>query len=80
MKRNPFWVVVFVVVCLLTTFAFCDRALAQQPADTKSAVNPLVRVLQSKGILTTEEVAQLSQASSAGDGINAWLSCFSRKA
>src|SRR5712691_4489900 len=67
MKRNPFWVVVFVVVCLLTTFAFCDRALAQQPADTKSAVNPLVRVLQAKGILTAEEVAQLSQASSAGD-------------
>jgi len=33
----------------------------------KSAVNPLVRVLQAKGILTAEEVAQISQASSASD-------------
>src|SRR5712664_4473663 len=64
MKGKPFRVV---VVCLLATLALCHRSLAQQPADNKSAVNLLVRVLQAKGILTAEEVAQISQASSAGD-------------
>jgi len=54
-------------VCLLTIFILCHRSLAQQPGDNKSAVNPLVRVLQAKGILTAEEVAQISQASSAID-------------
>jgi len=67
MRRNPFWVVVYVVLCLLVTFALCDRSWGQQPADNKAAVNPLVRVLQAKGILTEEEVAQISQASSASD-------------
>src|SRR5882762_8348410 len=64
MRRKPFRVV---VVCLLTIFILCHRSLAQQPGDNKSAVNPLVRVLQAKGILTAEEVAQISQASSAID-------------
>src|SRR5712664_4059468 len=64
MKGKPFRVV---VVCLLATLALCHRSLAQQPADNKSAVNLLVRVLQAKGILTAEEVAQISQASPAGD-------------
>jgi len=63
MRRKPFWV----VVCVVVTLALCDRIWAQQAADNKSAVNPLVRVLQAKGILTAEEVVQLSQASSAGD-------------
>jgi hypothetical protein len=63
MKRKPFWV----LVCLLVTLALCDRSWAQQPTDNKPAANPLVRVLQAKGILTAEEVAQISQASSAGD-------------
>ena len=56
-----------VVVCLLVTLALCARGWAQRPADGKSVVNPLVRVLQAKGILTAEEVAQISQASSAND-------------
>src|SRR4029077_10102474 len=51
--------------CLLI-LVLCDRSWAQQ-ADSNSAVNPLVRVLQAKGILTAEEVAQISQASSASD-------------
>jgi hypothetical protein len=63
MKRKPFWV----VVCLVMILGLCDRSWAQQPADYKSAVNPLLRVLQAKGILTAEEVAQISQASSASD-------------
>src|SRR6266849_6126756 len=67
MRRKPFGVVVSVVLCLLVTLALAGRGWAQQPADNKSAVNPLVRVLQAKGILTAEEVAQLNQASSASD-------------
>jgi hypothetical protein len=63
MRRKPFWV----VVCLLLTLALCDCSWAQQSTDNKPAVNPLVRVLQAKGILTAEEVAQISQASSASD-------------
>jgi hypothetical protein len=64
MRRKPFRVL---VVCLFTIFILCHRSLAQQPGDNKSAVNPLVRVLQAKGILTAEEVAQIGQASSSGD-------------
>ena len=64
MRRIPFRVA---VVCLLTIFILCHRSMAQQPGDNKSAVNPLVRVLQAKGILTAEEVAQISQASSTSD-------------
>ena len=67
MRRKPFGVVVCVVVCLLVVLALCDRSWAQQPMDNKSAVNPLVRVLQAKGILSAEEAAQISQASSASD-------------
>jgi hypothetical protein len=66
MKWKPFGVLVC-AACLLSIFVLCDRSMAQQPADTKPAVNPLVRVLQAKGILTAEEVAQISQASSAID-------------
>src|SRR5713226_4615274 len=67
MSRKPFWVVVCMAVCFLGSLALCSRSWAQQPMDNKSAVNPLVRVLQAKGILTAEEVAQISQASSASD-------------
>jgi hypothetical protein len=62
MSRKPLWV----VVCL-SILVLCDRSWAQHQADDKSSVNPLVRVLQAKGILTAEEVAQISQASSSGD-------------
>jgi hypothetical protein len=67
MKGKRFREVVFLAVCSFTTIAWCESVFAQQQADTKTAVNPLVRVLQAKGILTAEEVAQLSQASSASD-------------
>jgi hypothetical protein len=67
MRSKPFWVLVCVVMCLLLTLGLSDCSWAQQPMENKSAVNPLVRVLQAKGILTAEEVAQLSQASSAND-------------
>jgi hypothetical protein len=61
------WVVVYLVVLLAVTLAWAGLASAQQQATTAPASSPLVRVLQSKGILTAEEVAQINQASSAGD-------------
>jgi len=63
MRRKLIWGVVSLVV----TLAFCGRSWAQQSADSNTAVNPLVRLLQAKGILTAEEVSQISQASSASD-------------
>jgi hypothetical protein len=60
--RKPF----SVVACLLI-LALSDRSWAQQPTNNNATVNPLVRVLQAKGILTSEEAAQISQASSSGD-------------
>jgi hypothetical protein len=57
----------FLLMCSLITVAWSQSALAQQLTDNTSAVNSLVRVLQAKGILTADEVAQLAQASSARD-------------
>ena len=65
MAGKPFRVAAFVVAWLFTTLAWCDCGLAQQQADSKQAMNPLVRLLQVKGILTEEEVAQLNPASPA---------------
>jgi len=67
MRRKLTGVVVSLLFCSFLTFALCDLSVAQQPADNQSAVNPLVRVLQAKGVLTAEEVAQIGQASSAAD-------------
>jgi hypothetical protein len=62
---KPF--VVSLVVCLLATFAWCQRAFAQQQSENPPAANPLVRLLQGKGILTDEEVAQINKGSSLAD-------------
>lgn len=67
MRGKPSGVVVFVFVCLFVIFAAGQLASAQQATENKTTVNPLVRVLQAKGVLTAEEVAQISQASSAAD-------------
>src|SRR2546425_1223517 len=67
MRGKTFRVVVFLVVCLFTILAWSDCGMAQQQTESKPAVNPLVRVLQAKGILTADDVAQISQASSASD-------------
>lgn len=61
------FVVLCLVVLLFTSLAWSDRAVAQQQANAQPAVSPLVRVLQSKGILTAEDVAQLNLASSSAD-------------
>lgn len=66
MIRKPFQVVVFFLL-YLSVFAASNIAFAQQQADNKPAVNPLVRLLQGKGILTEEEVTQMNRASSPAD-------------
>jgi hypothetical protein len=67
MKGKPIGVVVSLVMYALGTFACCEPGFAQQRTENKPAVNPLVRLLQMKGILTEEEVAQIDEASSTGD-------------
>src|ERR1700675_4381895 len=60
-----------VLVCsafvLLSSLVCSGSAVAQSQNSSQNSATPLVRVLQAKGILTAEEVAQLSQASSASD-------------
>src|SRR5205807_489339 len=67
MRMKAFRLMMFLLVCAFITVAWSQSALAQQRTDNTSAVNPLVRVLQAKGILSADEVAQLAQASSASD-------------
>lgn len=64
-KQLQVWVCSAVV--LLSSVLWSGRALAQSQGSNQNSATPLVRVLQAKGILTAEEVAQLSQASSASD-------------
>ncbi len=56
-------------VCSVVIHTKCSGpcSLAQSQNTSQNSATPLVRVLQAKGILTAEEVAQLSQASSASD-------------
>src|SRR5580704_40666 len=64
-KKRRVWVCSAFV--LLSSFVWSERAVAQSQNSSQNSATPLVRVLQAKGILTAEEVAQLSQASSASD-------------
>src|SRR5947208_9802051 len=52
---------------MLHTMDACVWSWASQAQDNDPAFNPLVRVLQAKGILTEEEAGRVSQASSASD-------------
>src|SRR6266852_6068631 len=67
MRGKRFGSVVYAGLFLLAILSWCERGFAQQQAESKPAANPLVRVLQAKGILTEEEVAQIGQASSGRD-------------
>jgi hypothetical protein len=64
-KQHKLWVCSAFV--LLSSALCSGPALAQSQNTSQNSATPLVRVLQAKGILTAEEVAQLSQASSASD-------------
>jgi len=59
--------VVCSAICLFTSLVCSQHAVAQQQGNLQPSASPLVRVLQAKGILTAEEVAQLNQASSTSD-------------
>jgi len=67
MNKRLIGTVVCLVVILLTTLGFSQEALAQQQGASNPAMGPLVRVLHAKGIITDEEMAQISQASSSGE-------------
>ena len=67
MTGNQCKVLVCSTVVLLSYLVWSGRAVAQSQNSSQNSATPLVRVLQAKGILTAEEVAQLSQASSASD-------------
>src|SRR6202140_1083101 len=67
MTRKQQWVLVCSAFILLSSLAWSERAVAQSQSSSQNSATPLIRVLQAKGILTAEEVAQLSQASSASD-------------
>jgi hypothetical protein len=67
MTVKPFRVLMFLLVCSLVTVAWSQSALAQQRTGDMPAANPLVRLLQVKGILTEEEVKRINQARSPAD-------------
>ncbi len=52
---------------VLAVFAFTVVATAQQQDSSTAAGNPLVRLLQSKGVLTEQEAATINQAGSAAE-------------
>jgi hypothetical protein len=57
----------FALLLVLGLFAFVSSALAQSQNDSKAAPNPLVKLLESKGILTPAEAAMVSKASSPAE-------------
>jgi hypothetical protein len=52
---------------LLLLLLLSGPALAQQPDGPQAAPNPLVRLLQAKGIITEQEALQISHAASAAE-------------
>src|SRR5436309_2402829 len=67
MRGKSFKRVVFFLVCMFITVAWSQRGHAQERTDNTPSVNPLVRLLQVKGILTEEEAARINQATSPAD-------------
>ncbi len=67
MRVKPFRVIMFLLACMFITFAWSQPGLAQERTENTPGVNPLVRLLQVKGILTEEEATRINQASSPAD-------------
>jgi hypothetical protein len=61
------YLALLLAVVLVASLACSGYLAAQQQAGNSPAASPLIRILQAKGILTPEEAAQISQASSASD-------------
>jgi hypothetical protein len=57
----------FALLVVLGLFAFASAALAQSQTNSQAAPNPLVQLLESKGILTPAEAATVSKASSPAE-------------
>jgi hypothetical protein len=55
------------LVILILAVVLAVPALAQQQDNHQATTNPLVKLLQSKGILTADEAAMVNQASSPGE-------------
>ncbi|HEX8183934.1 MAG TPA: hypothetical protein VF747_04265, partial [Blastocatellia bacterium] len=51
----------------LTLLALSGQSLAQQKEEAQSPPNPLVKILQSKGIITEQEAATISGAATPGE-------------
>jgi hypothetical protein len=64
MRKQSLLVLLLSVVVVLAVTVSVN---AQQSDKPKATASPLVRLLQSKGILTAEEVAEVSQASTSGE-------------
>jgi len=58
---------IHLLFAVLMVFVLASPVVAQQQDDRTPAANPLVRLLQSKGILTDEEAAMVSQAASTSE-------------
>ncbi|MGB7623663.1 MAG: hypothetical protein WBN92_15050 [Terriglobia bacterium] len=55
------------ILVVLVLFAMATLSMAQQKDGSPPASNPLVRLLQAKGIITPEEATSLNQATSSAD-------------
>jgi hypothetical protein len=55
------------ILVVLVLFAMATLSMAQQKDGSPPAPNPLVRLLQAKGIITPEEATSLNQATSSAD-------------
>jgi hypothetical protein len=55
------------LIALLVLLALTGPAFAQQKTDTQAAPDPLVRLLQSKGIISAEEAAMIGQAATPSE-------------
>ncbi|HEX9222806.1 MAG TPA: hypothetical protein VF860_05710, partial [Candidatus Acidoferrales bacterium] len=55
------------LIALISAVVLAFPALAQQQGSQQTTTNPLVQLLQSKGILTAEEAATVSKASSPSE-------------
>ena len=58
---------VHLLLAVVTIIALTSPVAAQQQTGAKPAANPLVRLLQSKGILTDEEATMVNQAASLAE-------------
>lgn len=67
MSGTSFRIVAQMMVVVLTSLVCLKEAVAQQQGVNTTRVSPLIRVLRKKGILTDEDVTQISQASSSAE-------------